>query len=161
MKIIKDKGEYLKIFKTANRYCSEKKFKQGDDTLPMNYYRCLDILNNSTFVMMWWKTPKGYGLSFQEIVGDINERYVIDFEFSTDEMVYTLIKDYDLPVLQYFFNKEEVIEHLKYYQKWSRKKTHDEYLAPPDLVTLGLVIDEAIRLLILGSGSEDKAFNKT
>ena len=59
--------------------------------------------------MTWWKTPKSYGLSFQEVVGDINERYVIDFEFSSDEMAYTLIKDYDLPVLQYFFNKEEVI----------------------------------------------------
>ena len=25
MQIIKDKGEYLKIFNTANKYCSEKK----------------------------------------------------------------------------------------------------------------------------------------
>lgn len=155
MQIIKDKGEYLKIFNTANKYCSEKKFKQGDNTLP-DYYQCLARLSNSTFVMMWWKTPKGYGLSFQEVVGDISERYVIDFEFSSDEMAYTLIKDYDLPVLQYFFNKEEVIEYLKYYQKW-RRNSCGEYLAPPDSATLGLIIDEAIRLLILGGHEEDKA----
>ena len=84
---------------------------------------------------------------------------LLNFEFPNDEMAYTLIKDYDLPVLQYFFNKEEVIEYLKYYQKW-RRNSCGEYLAPPDSATLGLIIDEAIRLLILGSGSEDKASNK-
>ena len=42
MQIIKDKGEYLKIFNVANKYCSEKKFNQGYNTLPMNYYQCLD-----------------------------------------------------------------------------------------------------------------------
>lgn len=156
MQIIKDKEEYLKIFKTANRYCSEKKFKQGDNTLPMNYHQCLDRLSHSTFVMMWWKTPKGYGLSFQEVVGDISERYTIDFEFPSDEMAYTLIKDYDLPVLKYFFNKEEVIEYLKYYQKW-RRNSCGEYLAPPDSATLGLIIDEAIKLLMLSGHEEDKA----
>lgn len=154
MQIVKDKVEYLKIFNIANKYCSEKKFKQGDNTLPMDYYQCLDRLSNSTFAMMWWKTPKSYGLSFQEVVGDINERYVIDFAFPSDEIAYILIKDYNLPVLKYFFNKEEVIEYLKYYQKW-RRNSCGEHLAPPDSATLGLIIDEAIKLLMLG-GNDGK-----
>ena len=143
MQIIKDKGEYLKIFNVANKYCSEKKFNQGYNTLPMNYYQCLDRLSNSTFAMMWWKTPKSYGLSFQEVVGDINERYVIEFEFPSDEIAYILIKDYNLPVLQYFFNKEEVIEYLINYQDWRRGADTEQ----PDPTTLGYVIDEAIKLL--------------
>ena len=143
MQIIKDKGEYLKIFNVANKYCSEKKFNQGYNTLPMNYYQCLDRLSTSSFAMMWWKAPKGYGLSFQEVVGDINERYVIEFEFPSDEIAYILIKDYNLPVLQYFFNKEEVIEYLINLQAWRRGADTEQ----PDPTTLGYVIDEAIKLL--------------
>ena len=107
----------------------------------MNYYQCLDRLSTSSFAMMWWKAPNGYGLSFQEVVGDINERYVIEFEFPSDEIAYILIKDYNLPVLQYFFNKEEVIEYLINLQDWRRGADTEQ----PDPTTLGYVIDEAIK----------------
>jgi hypothetical protein len=143
VKLTKEQAIDLFIYAYVYSRCSLISIQQGGKEINISFFKCLERVLGLPFAIMWWKTPKGYGLSFQEVVGDINERYVIDFEFPSDEIAYILIKDYNLPVLQYFFTKDEVIDYLQVYQDWRRGADTEQ----PDPTTLGYVIDEAIKIL--------------
>lgn len=139
-RVIKTKEKTQEIFDFAYKYCHDDNVKQGGKDINMSIFKCLDKILEVVYVVSWNKTKEGYVLSIKSVM--LVSDYKIEL-FFTDEEAENLINKYAFPKLKIKFSKEEVIEYLINYQKWSRCADIDM----PDVTTLGYIIDETIKLL--------------
>lgn len=143
MIIQKNKKEALQMFDKLYKHCFYASVYKGNKEVITSMYDSLKAALESPFGITWIKNVGSYGLTLRTLNKEDN--YTLTLFFGDNEEILSEAEKYGLPKLQTKFTKDEVVKHLEDYQIWRR----DGEIPMPNPTTLGLVIDEAIRLLKL------------
>ena len=143
MIIQKNKKEALQMFDKLYKHCFYASVYKDNKEVTTSMYDSLKIALELPFGITWIKKDNSYVLTLTTL--NKKENYTIILVFEYNEKILSEAEKYGLPKLQTKFTKDEVVKYLEDYQIWRR----DGEIPMPDPTTLGLVIDEAIRLLKL------------